>query len=126
MEDVKMFKIIDIDNTPGTPMENGRGEIVRLVNKSLGTEKIDLHLNRLAAGGPNGKIHRHTQADNVYIVRRGEGRLILEGVEHTVREGQVIYIPAGARHSLSNVSSEPFEIFEIYAPAGAAFDFIID
>jgi hypothetical protein len=26
---------------------------------------------------------------------------------------------------LSNVSDEPFEIFEIYAPAGDKFDFII-
>jgi hypothetical protein len=27
-------------------------------------------------------------------------------------------------HSLSNVSDELFEIFEIYAPAGSKFDFI--
>jgi len=121
-----MFKIIDIDKAPVKQMENGRGETVRLVNDQIGAEKIDLHLNRLAPGGPNGNIHRHSKADNVYIVQRGEGRLILEGETHTVREGQVIYIPAGLRHSLSNVSSEPFEIFEIYAPAGADFDFIID
>jgi hypothetical protein len=27
-------------------------------------------------------------------------------------------------HSLSNVSDEPFSIFEIYAPAGSKFDFV--
>jgi hypothetical protein len=27
-------------------------------------------------------------------------------------------------HSLSNLSSEIFEIFEIYAPAGKQFDFV--
>jgi mannose-6-phosphate isomerase-like protein (cupin superfamily) len=107
-------------------MENGRGEILRIIDKRHGAEKVDIHLNRLAAGGPNGKIHHHSQSDNVYIVRSGQGRLIVEDVEHTIREGQVVYIPAGMRHSLSNVSSAPFEVFEIYAPGGAAFDFIID
>lgn len=121
-----MFKIIDIETAPRTPMENGRGEVVRLVDASVGTEAVDLHLNRLVPGGPNGRIHRHSRSDNVYIVRRGQGRLIVEGVEHTVREGQVVFIKAGARHSLSNLSDELFELFEIYAPAGSAFDFIID
>jgi mannose-6-phosphate isomerase-like protein (cupin superfamily) len=121
-----MFKIIDIDRAETTPMPEGRGEIVRLVGKAVGAEKIDLHLNRLAPGGAAGKLHRHTISDNVYIVRRGEGRLQIENSSHTIREGQVVYIPAGVRHSLSNLSSEPLELFEIYAPAGASFDFIAD
>jgi oxalate decarboxylase/phosphoglucose isomerase-like protein (cupin superfamily) len=29
-------------------------------------------------------------------------------------------------HSLSNLSDEPFEIFEIYAPAGRQFDVVAD
>ena len=73
---------------------------------------------------PRGKVHRHTNADNVYIVRSGQGELVADGKVHTVRKDQVIFIPAGMPHSLSNVSDEPFEIFEIYAPAGSKFDFI--
>jgi mannose-6-phosphate isomerase-like protein (cupin superfamily) len=30
------------------------------------------------------------------------------------------------RHSLSNLGDEVFEIFEIYAPAGEHFDFVLD
>jgi mannose-6-phosphate isomerase-like protein (cupin superfamily) len=41
-----------------------------------------------------------------------------------VKKDQVVFIPAGMPHSLSNISDEPFEIFEIYAPAGSKFDFI--
>ena len=118
-----MLKILDLDTCPASPMENGRGETIKLVNTGLGTEKIDLHLNRLMPGGPRGRVHRHSQADNVYIVRRGEGVLIAAGETHTIRENQVVYIPAGMPHSLSNLSNEVFEIFEIYAPAGRQFDF---
>ena len=45
---------------------------------------------------------------------------------YVIRTGQVIYIPAGTRHSLSNVASEVLEIFEIYTPAGRDFDFVIE
>jgi mannose-6-phosphate isomerase-like protein (cupin superfamily) len=118
-----VLKILDLDTCPASPMENGRGETIKLVNTGLGTEKIDLHLNRLMPGGPRGRVHRHSQSDNVYIVRRGEGVLTAGGETHTIRENQVVYIPAGMPHSLSNLSNEVFEIFEIYAPAGRQFDF---
>lgn len=118
-----MFKIFDLDMAATMPMENGRGETVRLVNTALGTEKIDVHLNRLAPGGPPGRLHRHSQADNVYIVRCGEGLLVADGKEYTIRTNHVVYIPAGMPHSLSNISNQNFEILEIYAPAGRQFDF---
>jgi len=122
----RVFKILHLDECPANPMERGRGEQIKLINARLGTDKIDVHLNRLAPGGPRGKLHHHTSADNVYIVRRGEGRLVLEDQSYTLRENDVVYIPAGAKHSLSNCGAEPFEIFEIYAPAGKYFDFMLD
>jgi uncharacterized cupin superfamily protein len=70
-----MLRIFDLNACPSVPMERGRGETVRLVNSSLGTEKLDVHLNRLVPGGARGRVHRHTNSDNIYIVRRGEGCL---------------------------------------------------
>jgi HTH-type transcriptional repressor of puuD len=120
-----MLKIFDLNACATAPMENGRGETIRLINSGTGTEKIDLHLNRLAPSGPRGKLHRHSQSDNVYIVRRGEGMLTADGASYTIRTDQVIFIPAGMPHSLSNLSDEVLEIFEIYAPAGRQFDFTV-
>jgi mannose-6-phosphate isomerase-like protein (cupin superfamily) len=37
-----------------------------------------------------------------------------------------VYIPAGMKHSLSNLSDSVFEVFEIYAPSGKHFDFVLD
>jgi mannose-6-phosphate isomerase-like protein (cupin superfamily) len=122
----QVFKLMHLDACPINPMAGGRGEQVKLINASLGTEKIDVHLNRLAPGGPRGKVHHHTEADNVYIVKRGEGTLTVEDKTYVIRENDVVYIPAGMRHSLSNRGTQPFEIFEIYAPAGRQFDFIED
>jgi mannose-6-phosphate isomerase-like protein (cupin superfamily) len=66
------------------------------------------------------------KADNVYIVKRGEGTLTLEGETYVIRENDVIYIPAGMVHSLANHGEDVFEIFEIYAPAGRQFDVVLD
>src|SRR5215472_12059448 len=68
-EEKSVLKIFDLSTCPTAPMENGRGETIRLINTGIGTEKIDLHLNRLSPGGPRGRVHRHSQSDNVYIVR---------------------------------------------------------
>jgi mannose-6-phosphate isomerase-like protein (cupin superfamily) len=118
-----VLKIFDLQECVPVPMEHGRGETIRLVNTGTGTERIDVHLNRLVPGGQRGRLHRHSQSDNVYIVRRGEGTLTADGETHTIRADQVVFIPAGMAHSLSNLSGEIFEIFEIYAPAGRQFDF---
>jgi mannose-6-phosphate isomerase-like protein (cupin superfamily) len=121
-----MFKLMNIKRLPVESMDGGRGEKVKLVNTTLGTHNVDVHLNRLNPGGQRGKVHHHTEADNVYIVKSGEGTLTIEGETHIVREDDVIFIPAGMKHSLSNPGEKPFEIFEIYAPAGMHFDFVAD
>jgi mannose-6-phosphate isomerase-like protein (cupin superfamily) len=125
-EEASLFKILHLRECPTNPMEPGRGEQIKLINKTLGTEKVDVHLNRLVPGGPRGKVHHHTRADNVYIVKRGEGTLTVEGDTFVIREDDVIYIPAGMKHSLSNLGTGVLELFEIYAPAGQHFDFIAD
>ena len=121
-----VFKIMNFNRSPVEGMPGGRGEKVKLVNTALGTHNVDVHLNRLNPGGPRGKVHRHTNADNVYIVKRGVGTLTAGEETHTVREDDVIFIPAGMKHSLSNLGDSVLEIFEIYAPAGEHFDFVVD
>jgi len=121
-----VFKIIRPGDVPEIDMEAGRGTQMRLVDASLGTSAIDLHINRLRPGGARGRVHRHTRSDNVYIVQRGEGTLTIDGEIHVIQADDVVFIPAGTPHSLSNLTDEPLELFEIYTPAGEAFDFVVD
>jgi mannose-6-phosphate isomerase-like protein (cupin superfamily) len=120
------FKIIKPASAPRRPLEPGRGESIRLIDTGTGVESLDVHMNVLRPNGPRGRVHRHTRSDNVYIVKSGEGLLTIEGDTHAIGTDDVVFIPAGVRHSLSNVSDRELVIYEIYAPAGAAFDFIAD
>lgn len=121
-----MFVLMKLsDKTlPTAPLDQERGTQVKLVNKDLGTEKLDLHLNILKPRGNHGMVHRHTKSDNVYIVRKGMGEFFVDGKVLNVVEGDIVYIPAGVEHSLSNTSDDEFQIFEIYSPAGNDYDFI--
>jgi mannose-6-phosphate isomerase-like protein (cupin superfamily) len=120
------FKIIKPAAAPRRALEPGRGDSIRLVDTGIGVESLDVHMNILAPDGPRGRVHRHSRSDNVYIVKSGEGLLTIEGENHAIVADDVVFIPAGARHSLSNVSDGELVIYEIYAPAGPAFDFIAD
>ena len=59
-------------------------------------------------------------------MKRGHGTLTADGKTYVIRENDVVYIPAGMTHSLANLSEDVFEIFEIYAPSGSHFDFVLD
>jgi len=120
------FKIIKPSTAPRRSLDPGRGTSIRLIDTAMGVESLDLHMNILRPDGPGGRVHGHSKSDNVYIVKSGEGLLTVEGETHTIVADDVVFIPAGVRHALSNISDRELVIYEIYAPAGPAFDFIAD
>jgi mannose-6-phosphate isomerase-like protein (cupin superfamily) len=120
------FRIIKPATAPRRSLEPGRGEAVRLIDGGIGVDSLDVHMNVLQPKGPRGRTHRHSNSDNVYIVKSGDGLLTIEGENHVIVTDDVVFIPAGVRHSLSNMSDRELVIYEIYAPAGPAFDFIAE
>ena len=42
--------------------------------------------------------HYHKKATELYYVLDGEGRILLDGVDHPIRKGSVIHIPPGVVH----------------------------
>jgi quercetin dioxygenase-like cupin family protein len=93
-----------------------RGEQISLVNEAIGARHVDVHINVLRPAGPDGRYHYHPDSENIYIVLEGTGRLVAEGQEHILKKDDVVFIPAGAQHSLSARGDRNFVIVEIYAP----------
>jgi len=47
----------------------------------------------------------------------GEGKAILDGVEHIVSDGFAILVPAGVRHNIINTSkTDPMKLYTLYSP----------
>ena len=46
----------------------------------------------------------------------GEGKVILDGVEHKVENSTVVIVPSGARHNIVNGPSGKMKLYTLYAP----------
>ncbi|OGZ18625.1 MAG: cupin [Candidatus Nealsonbacteria bacterium RBG_13_42_11] len=61
-------------------------------------------------------MEMHT-LDQFFRVEQGEGKAILDGVEHKIEDGSAIVIPAGTNHNIINTSSDKeMKLYTIYSP----------
>ena len=67
-------------------------------------------------GGP---VPWHNQEqEEVYFVVEGTGEMCLGEERRTVTGGQMIYIPGGVFHQLTNIGDTPLRMIYCYGPAG--------
>ena len=59
----------------------------------------------------------HEDSEQVLLVIEGEVLADVEGDEKTLREGDVVVIPAGTKHKFTNRTKKPVMTFNVYAPA---------
>ncbi|MFA7315351.1 MAG: cupin domain-containing protein [Candidatus Paceibacterota bacterium] len=69
---------------------------------------------------PNEEIGTETHYDNDQFFRfeKGEGKVIIDGTEYTVGDGDAVIVPAGATHNVINTSAtEALKLYTIYSPS---------
>lgn len=55
--------------------------------------------------------------DQFIRVEKGEGKAVLDGMEHKIEHGFAIVVPAGVKHNIINTSgSEEMKLYTIYSP----------
>lgn len=59
----------------------------------------------------------HKNVDQFIRIERGQGKAILNGEEHSLRDGYTVMIPAGTEHNIINTSSsESMKLYTVYSP----------
>jgi mannose-6-phosphate isomerase-like protein (cupin superfamily) len=61
--------------------------------------------------------HLHRTSEELYLVSAGRGRLVIDGEERVIVEGDCALIPPGARHKLFNIGDGPLRIVCACSPA---------
>lgn len=62
-------------------------------------------------------LETHSDTDQFIRVEAGEGRALIGGQEHQLRDGTAVVIPAGAEHNVINTSNnQMLKLYTIYTP----------
>ncbi len=77
----------------------------------------------LLVPGSQVPYHYHENRESVIIAISGEATEIIEGEEIPIKAGDVLYIPAGEKHTTVNGSKGDFRYLEFFTcpPLGADF-----
>jgi mannose-6-phosphate isomerase-like protein (cupin superfamily) len=55
--------------------------------------------------------------DQFFKIETGKGRLLLGGITHKIKAGDIVIVPAGVHHNLICVGKKPLKFFTIYGPS---------
>jgi mannose-6-phosphate isomerase-like protein (cupin superfamily) len=76
--------------------------------------------------GIDQSLHSHEEAEQVYIVVKGAGKMTVAGDTQPISEGDLILVPPATDHSIANdgagdlccvsVQSPPVTVSEVFAP----------
>ena len=59
----------------------------------------------------------HKDRDQFFRFEEGEGKVVIDGVEHNVKDGDAVIVPAGAKHNIINTSKKlELKLYTIYSP----------
>ena len=62
-------------------------------------------------------METHPNIDQFFRFEEGEGKAIIDGVEHKIKDGDAVIVPAGAKHNVVNTSkNSELKLYTIYSP----------
>ncbi len=93
----------------------------------LGNEDLAKELGGLGVILPPGRsvpYHYHKERESILMVISGEAVELYEDKEYPLRAGDVIFVPAGAKHAVINRSNQEIRFLEFFTHPPMEKDFI--
>lgn len=66
--------------------------------------------------GSQQEVHSHRDSEQIYVIVRGRGTMIVEDEEREVEAGSAVLIAPNTRHAIRNTGAEPLEYVAATAP----------
>ncbi len=108
--------VIEPDRHPLWQAPDGSREVTPLITGEIcGAESCSAGLWWLHPG-QECTPDIHPDADELYYVVSGEGKLLLGDEEYAVRKGMTVFIPRNVRHQSFNTGDEDLCYYWVFAP----------
>ncbi len=79
-------------------------------------EKSQLVLMSLLPGEDIGE-EIHEDNDQFFRFESGTGKVVIDGTEYEVSDGDAVVVPRGAKHNVINTGVDRLKLYTIYSPA---------
>ena len=58
----------------------------------------------------------HPDIDQLFFMVDGKAHLVMDGKPYLLDEHDVVLVPAGVKHNLTNTSRKPIKLYTVYGP----------
>jgi mannose-6-phosphate isomerase-like protein (cupin superfamily) len=99
--------VMDVQTLTGSPRnERGAGQVsyLLLAEGQFGSQHLCITWVECQPGSQQAR-HQHMTQEQVYVVVRGRGQMLLGDEEREVGEGTMVFVPPGTEHAIRNTSS---------------------
>lgn len=99
---------MDIQTPARSPRnERGDGQVSHLLlaEGQFGAQRLCVTWVECQPGSQQA-LHRHLTQEQVYVIVRGHGQMLVGDEERAVDVGTMVFIPPGAPHAIRNTGSE--------------------
>lgn len=62
----------------------------------------------------HGRTHYHEKREGIFLILSGRARITVEGRDYPIRAGDIIFLSAGEKHTITNESGEEFRFMEFF------------
>lgn len=87
-----------------------------------GTRQVAAGHLLLPPGSAQGSAESHPETEEIYYCARGQGKLMLDGVEHPLEEGTVAYVGFDVPHQVFNTGDEDLLMIWFESPPSCQDD----
>ncbi len=116
---MKVFKVdhyLRLNNpTPGKTYREDT------LTKELGAKALG-GLFGIMVAGQQGEYHYHNQRESLLFIISGEGAELVDGKEHPIKAGDILFIRPGEKHTVVNNSKSDLRFMEFFTHPPVAAD----
>ena len=111
-----VFDVNNLDGMPAfSPPHHTKTIDKKLVYEETGARNLAIWHGEIEQDGV-AELHVHEAMEQAFYILDGEARFEIDGEQHKVRKGNLVFIPRNTPHEMTSIGNTALKILIIMAP----------